>query len=262
MKLAARFSALAALSLAAGTSFGASIALDTADNSNGLTDIFSATFDGALSPCTGADPSYCSFFGGKPGASRAIVISPNPTGIINAIPGGITGAGTGSFLNLNIIDGNLELTGGTIAVAPISLTIAGATVVTPSGIPGFVINSALQSAPLNSQGQAEFLVNLAPSLAADFSAFSSIVGASDCTGALCALIPILSLDMVKYRLFIDLDDDLGGFNASFIGQTANNSLLFATLNSAAPVPVPAAGWLLLPAVAAVAARARRRKQAN
>lgn len=251
----------AALAITGSSAFGASIALDTSDPSNGLTDIFSATFDGALTPCTGADPAWCSFFGGKPGATRAIVLSPNPSGISTATPGGITGAGPGSFLNLNINGSNLELTGGTIAFPALTLTIAGTTVVTPSGTAGIVLDSGLQTAAIDGNNQAEFLVNLAPSLAADFSTFSSIVGPSDCTGGLCALIPILSLDMVKYRLFIDLDDDLGGFTASFIGQTANNSLLSVTMNSASPVPVPAAGWLLVPAVAAVAARARRRKAA-
>jgi hypothetical protein len=249
----------AALVLTGTGAFGASIALDTGDATNGLTDIFSATFDGALSPCTGSDPGWCSFFGGKPGTSRAIVISPNPSGISTATPGGITGAGPGSFLNLNINGSNLELTGGTIAFPAITLTIAGTTTVTPSGTAGFVLNPGIQSAAINGDGQAEFLVNLAPNLAADFSTFSSIVGPADCTGSLCALIPILSLDMVRYRLFIDLEPDLSGFTGTFIGQTANNSLLFANLNSTSAVPVPAAGWLLVPAVAAVAARARRRK---
>jgi hypothetical protein len=259
MKSFARIGAIAALSLASGATFAASIALDTADSTNGLTDIYSATFDGALSPCTGADPAWCSFFGGKPGTSRAIVISPNPSGVSTATPGGIAGAGPGSYLNLNINGSNLELTGGTIAIPDITLTISGTTVVTPSGTAGFVINSGLQTAPINGSGQAEFLVSLAPATAADFSTFSEIVLAGDCTGALCALIPILSLDMVRYRLFIDLEDDLSGFTGSFIGQTGNNSLLYANLNSTSFVPVPAAGWLLIPAVAAVAARARRRK---
>jgi hypothetical protein len=219
----------------------ARIDLDTADTANGLTDIFSATFDGALTPCTGGDPAWCSFFNGKPGSpARAIVITPNPTGITAGTPGGITGAGAGSYLNLTINGNNVELTGGQLVVPlGLVLTISGSTVVTPSGIAGFVIDPGLRTAPLNASGQAEFLVSLAPSTAADFSTFSVIVQQpADCTGPLCALIPILTLDMIRYRLFIDYDPSFTSFTVSFIGQTANNSLLYATMNASAPVTAP------------------------
>lgn len=218
-------------------------AVSTTDPANGLTDIYSATFDGALVPCSGSSPSYCSFFGGNAPAGRAITLSPNPSGVINAVPGGITGAGSGSFLNLNINGGNAELTGGTIAFGQVTLTIAGATTVTPSGVPGMVLDPGLQTAALNGNGQAEFLVNLSPAIAADFSTFSTIVGPGDCSGSLCALIGILKLDMIKYRLFVDFDPTFTSFTADFIGQTDNNSLVYATLNSAV-VPVPAAIWLM------------------
>lgn len=218
-------------------------AISTTDPANGLTDIYSATFDGALVPCSGSSPSYCSFFGGDAPAGRAITLSPNPSGVINAVPGGISGAGSGSFLNLNVNGPNAELTGGTIAFGQVTLTIAGATTVTPSGVPGMVLDPGLQTAALNSNGQAEFLVNLSPANAADFSTFSTIVGPGDCSGSLCGLIGILSLDMVKYRLFVDFDPSFTSFTADFIGQSSNNSLVYATLNSAV-VPVPAAIWLM------------------
>lgn len=218
-------------------------AVSTTDPANGLTDIYSSTFDGPMSGCTGSSPSYCSFFGGDAPANRAITLNPDPSGVINAVPGGISGAGSGSFLNLNVNGPNAELTGGTVAFGAVTLTIAGTTVVNPSGIPGFVLDPGLQTAALNGNGQAEFLVNLAPTTAADFSTFSQIVQTGDCTGSLCSLIPILSLDMVRYRLFVDFDPTFTSFTADLIGQTGNNSLVYATLNSAV-VPVPAAIWLM------------------
>lgn len=249
-----RFAVAASLTLAATGAMAT--AVSTTDPANGLTDIYSATFDGALVPCSGSSPSYCSFFGGDAPSARAIVLSPNPSGVINAVPGGITGAGSGSSLNLNINGSNLELTGGTIAFAPVTLTIGGTTTVNPSGVPGFVIAPGLQTAALNSNGQAEFLVNLSPATAADFSTFSAIVGPGDCTGGLCSLIPILSLDMVRYRLFVDYDPSYTSFTASFIGQTGNNSIVWATLNSAV-VPVPAAIWLMGSALGMLAGFRRR-----
>ena len=43
--------------------------------------------------------------------------------------------------------------------------------------------------------------------------------------------------MIKYRLVIDYDDTFTSFTADFIGQTANNSFVYATLNSASPTNV-------------------------
>ena len=119
---------------------------------------------------------------------------------------------------------------------------------------GFVIKPSSTGA-INGSGQVEFLVNNAPGLAADFTTLADAV--TSCTGPLCALIPILSLDMVRYRLFLDFDPTFTSFTGNFIGQTSNNSLVYATLNSAV-VPLPAAGWLLLTAVGGLAARRLKR----
>ena len=218
------------------------VPVDVTSPANGITDIFSATFDGALSPCTGSDPSWCSFFNGKPGPNRNIVITPDPTGVINGVPLGITPTPTaGSYLDLTVDGARTQVTiaGGTIAVPPISLVIQGgtpnSTVVNASGA-GVVFESAPRVATLDANGRAEFLVNTAPTLAVDFSTFSVIVGAPNgsCAGPLCAIIPILTLDMVKYRLVIDYDPTFTFFTADFIGQTGNNSILSLTMNSAAP----------------------------
>ncbi|MEZ5566569.1 MAG: VPLPA-CTERM sorting domain-containing protein [Gammaproteobacteria bacterium] len=254
--LTSRLAIAASLTLAASSAMAIVIPINTADPANGLTDIYSATFDGGLVPCTGSSPSYCSFFGGDAPAGRQIVLSPNPSGVANAVPGGIAGATTGSSLNLTKVGNDLQLTGGTIAAAPVTLTISGTTTVTPSGTAGFVLDPGLRTATLNANGQAEFLVNMAPGTAADFSTFSSIVLAGDCTGPLCALIPILSLDMNKYRLFVDFDPTFTSFTADFIGQTSNNSLVYATLNSTV-IPVPAAVWLMASGLGLLAGFRRR-----
>ncbi len=217
--------------------------VDTTSAVNGLTDLFSATFDGSLSPCNVNSPSYCTFFNGQPGsANRQIVITPNPTTVANTVPLGITPTPpSGSYLNLRLNGPRTQLTiaGGVLAFPPISLTIQGgtanATVVNATGA-GVVFDVAPQTATVNAQGQAEFFVNLAPAIAVDFSAFSTVAFPPNgsCAGNLCALIPILTLDMVKYRLVVDYDPSFTHFTASFIGQTGNNSILSINMNSVAP----------------------------
>lgn len=216
------------------------VAVDTGSASNGITDLFSATFDPGQQPCTAGSPSYCPFFGGDPPAIRNIVVTPTPTGAINAVPVGITPvSASGSFLNLTLNGARTQLTiaGGVIAFPPLVLTIQTTTVVNATGA-GVVFDTASQVAAVNAQGQAEFLVNLLPATAVDFSSFSVAVPGPypgpNCAGPLCALIPVLTLDMVRYRLLIDYDPTFSYFTASFIGQTQNNSLLYITMNSVSP----------------------------
>ena len=139
----------------------------------------------------------------------------------------------GSFLDLTRAPGNtsVTLTGGTIKFPDLPITIRNETVINATGA-GIVFNAAPQTAPLDANGVAEFRVNLSPTIAVDFSAFTVV--ATDCTGSLCALVQILTLDMIRYRLVIDYNDTFTAFTADFIGQTANNSFVYATLNSASP----------------------------
>jgi hypothetical protein len=76
----------------------------------------------------------------------------------------------------------------------------------------------------------------------DFSRFSQVV--TSCTGSLCGLITgdVLNLDIVRYVLDLQYDPTYTDFTGKFIGQTANNSLVFANLSTV--VPVPAAIWLM------------------
>lgn len=250
--LTGRLALTASLVLAASGAMATNVAIDTGNAANGLTDLYSATFDGALTPCSGSSPSYCAFFGGEPGVVRNITF-PTPTGVINGVPLAIAPApAAGSFLDVSLTGGNTtaQILGGTIALPTLTLSIngaslgAGTAVVTATGA-GFTISPSAAAA-VNGAGQVEFLQNNSPAVAADFSTLASIV--TSCVpspgGGLCGLLPILNLDMVRYRLFLDFDPTFTSFTGEFIGQTANNSIIYATLNSAPPIPVPAAVWFM------------------
>ncbi|GIK35520.1 MAG: hypothetical protein BroJett010_20790 [Gammaproteobacteria bacterium] len=230
----ASFLAASLLVLAASPTMATAVEIDTANPQNGIFDIYSATFDPALSPCNAGSPGYCPFFGGDPPVQRALVITPNPTTTSTGVPGGINPApAAGSYLDLTLAAdrSTLTLAGGTLRFPVLVITISGSTVVTATGA-GFVFDAAPQVAAVNASGQAEFLVNLQPATAVDFSTLSQVV--ASCTGPLCNLIPLLTLDMLRYRLLIDYDASFGSFTGSFIGQTANNSLVYANLNSGVP----------------------------
>lgn len=227
------------------------VALDTSSASNGMTGIFSTSFAGALPACTGSSPSYCTFFGGLPSAGQiaAIGISPNPTGVTSAVPGGIGLAHTpsnpdptnGSFLNLTSDGLTSTLLGGTITFGNATITVTPAGTVATVANAGMVLDPGLQVAAVNGNGTSEFLVDLAPGVAADFSRFSQVT--TSCVGPICGLIlgDVLNLDMLKYRLFVQWDPTFTYFNSTFMGLTSNNSMVFANLNT---VPVPAAVWLM------------------
>ena len=244
-----RLAVTTSLALAASGAMAAS-PINTFDPTNGLTDIYSSSFDGALVPCSGGSPAYCGFFGGDAPLNRAIVVSPNPTGVDTGTPVAIGTPHTanGSALEVSLSAGNTIaqiVANSTISLPPLTIVIGGATTVTAANA-GFVI---LPSGPaaVNGLGQVEFFVNNSPGLAADFTtlgaAVTSCVGGGPPAvpgGGLCSLLGILSLDMVRYRLFLDFDPTFTSFTGTFIGQTGNNSIISANLNS---VPVPAAVWL-------------------
>jgi hypothetical protein len=225
------------------------MAIDVNKANNGLSAIFSTSFAGALPACTGASPSYCSFFGGLPSAGQlaAVAITPNPTGVVNAVPGGIGPTGipvapvpaSGSYLDLTLSGGNtvLTLNGGSITFGNASINVIPAGTVATVSLAGMVFDLAPQVTAVNGLGQAEFLVT-AP---VDFSRFSQVT--TGCAGAVCGLITgdVLNLDMVRYRLAVQFDPTFTQFNSWFIGQTGNNAMVFANLNT---VPVPAAVWLM------------------
>ena len=235
-------------------------------NSADIVDLYSATFDGGLVPCGSppATPPYdaatCTFFNGYTPATRAISLA--QTG---------TGSGTLDVLYDNVTGEITQITNMDVNLSKIVITISGTTVVTAdpadATAPGLTFIRAGAGAPTASVDNDEgtgigvasvFRYDDAPNLdAPDFATFSTIV--DSCTGPLCALIGILSLDGVRYQMNGTVNS-LGGDSLVLTAQSANNSVFKVNLSTAA-VPVPAAGWLLVPAVAAVAARARRRKAA-
>lgn len=73
----------------------------------------------------------------------------------------------------------------------------------------------------------------------DFSTFADIV--DSCTGPLCALIGILTLDAVQYELLGTVNSN-GGDALTLTAETANGSSYIVNLQTAV-VPVPAAVWL-------------------
>lgn len=243
--------AIAILALLAKDTGAAEFAIDSSNPNNGLFDIYSATFDPPLSP--GGDP----FFGGTPPATREITIVPTPTGVLDAAdtnlcvqafdpanPGPpivppcttLYSVATPSSLDLTLTAGNTELAinGGNVFLPHLTINISGNTDVVAEGASMINFAASAGTVPINGNGLAVLEVDVAPSTAVDFATFTEIV--TSCSGPLCALIPILTLDMVRYRLTIDWDPTFTSFTAEFIGQTANNSLVFATLDSVVPSP--------------------------
>lgn len=256
--LTGRLAVATVLAFSASAAMAVPMAVDTTNPANGLTDIYSTTFDGAPTPCGGGSPSYCAFFSGDPTIPRAIVLGTNPSGVNSGVPGGIVGPpAAGSFLDIDLTAGNTlaQIIGAsTISLPPTTLIISGVTTITTSGAGFVILPSAVAS--VNGLGQVEFLVNNSPGLAADFSTLGAVV--TSCVGPHCALLGSLTLDMVRYRLFLDFDPTFTTYTGSFIGQTANNSMVFATLNS---VPVPAAAWLMASGLGLLGALRRRVKAA-
>ena len=243
----------------------ASFAIDPSNPNNGIFDIYSATFDPPLDPSQG-DP----FFGGLPPATREISIVLTPTGVLAAadtslcvqdfdaadpsappiVPPCTTlySTPTPSALDLVLSAGNtrLAINGGDVFLPSFAIDISGSTDVSIEGASIINLVASPGTVPINGSGIAVFEIDIAPATAADFATFTEIV--TGCTGPLCALIPLLTLDMNRYRLTVDFDPTFTSFTADFIGQTPNKSMVFATLDSAAVVPVPGAVYLFVSAL--------------
>ncbi len=218
----------------------ANIDVDATNPSNGILDIYSSTFDGPLVPP--ADP----FFGGTRPLTMEIVIDPTPTGVISGVaPLGINPTPVpGSFLDLTLGNSNTEITlqGGTISFPDLSLTVSITTEVLTQGA-GMVFDASPVTVADGDDGSVDgvFVLNGGPPFGqleegtkVDFSSFSVVAPPQNCSGPLCGAISVLTLDMVRYRLTVDWDPTFTFFTAEFIGQTSNNSMVFATLNSGLP----------------------------
>lgn len=252
MRTTYRLALAAAAALGSSGAMAVSFAIDTGNPANGLTAIYSSTFAGALPACTGSSPSYCSFFGGFPSAGQlgAVSITPNPSGVTSAVPGGIPGPpAAGSYLDLTLSGGNtlLTLNGGSITLGNATIVVLPtASTATISGAGVVFDQTTPPTTAVDGSGSAEFLVSLTSPFAIDFSAFSAVTtscvdagGSPDACPAI--LTDFLFLDAVKYRLALQFDPTFTQFNATLIGQTSLNAMWFANLRT---VPVPAAVWLM------------------
>ena len=252
-KSIARHCLIIYLAVFVSTAHAAPVEIDAANPANGITDIFSRTFDGLPLLTPNPDPFFGVVLPLQPG--RAIELSVNPTTVAdNVVPGGFTVVqngfppgftlppAPGSFLDLELTAGNtmVTLAGGTITVPGLNLLInegqASETTVIATDA-GILFNPIPVTVPVDGNGIAVIEID-PPSVgvAADFSTFSEIIPPGGCNGSLCPVIPALTLDMLKVRLVIDYDPTFTSFTSQFTGQTSNLSMVFATLDSVLPEP--------------------------
>jgi hypothetical protein len=254
-----------ALSVISISAFAATVNANFNIASAQIVDLYSATFDGALSPCAGTepDPDECTFFAGDQTPNpRNIAVSSAPasnaTGTFNVDYDDVTGnILTVNSMILNMPDAVLTIQGTTIVTVTQgnSLPAVNDTLFIESGtgtlgrdLDGAGAGTALgqgtadahQVRALAGSAAGLFEHDDAPNLdAPDFAVFADIV--DSCTGGLCALIPILSLDGVRYRL-LGTVSATGGDTLQLQTQTGNNSIYKVNLTTSV-VPVPAAVWL-------------------
>ncbi len=227
----------AALSVASICAHAAPVSIVSAT----LTDLYSATFDGALTPDG-------SFFIGDPSLNpRAISITP-------------LGAGSGT----------IDYDGTTLTQLDISLPDMDLDILNP----GDGTNTHIEAR--NSKGAiftnltnvptmdtvaafAGFQDDTTPAINVDFSTFNNIV--DTCVGSLCALIGILDIDGVRYQLDGSITP-AGGDLLTLTVQTGNNSIYTIDLVTASStvVPVPAAVWLFGSGLLGLVGVARRKNQ--
>ena len=296
-KIHLKLCALAAMSVVSASASAAVVNGSFAINSSTLADLWSITLDGALqnTACTALNPvdtQQCQFFGGTAGTGRRVVINKTNafgpgSGTLDVQYDNTTGEITRvNVMRINYPNATLVITGtafgsGTVTIlqgngAPtpypgnndILFTEAG------TGTLGRVIDPATNMNTLGlgttdpdqglAIGQAgifqhnDQLSEDAP----DFSIFTDVVDSCVPVGAsvICALIPGLRLDGVRYRLEGTVSA-LGGDSFVLKSQTSNNSLLFSSFTTAV-VPAPGAVWLLLTGVAALGGRAGLRRRAR
>jgi len=258
-RLSTQLAVASALALISISAFGATVNANFSIASASILDLYSATFDGALSPCEGTepDPDECTFFNGdQTGNTRAIAIASGPasnaTGTFNVDYDDITGnILTVNSMLINLPDAVLTISGTTIVevVQGNSVPTANDTLFIESGTGALNGTAdAHQVRALAGSAAGLFEHDDAPNLdAPDFATFTDIVDLChngdevSGSGPLCALIPILSLDGVRYRL-LGTVSGAGGDTLQLQTQTGNNSIYKVNLTTAA-VPVPAAVWL-------------------
>ncbi|TFG82151.1 MAG: hypothetical protein E4H19_13545 [Chromatiales bacterium] len=252
--LTARLSIAAAmLALTATAASGATrnFTINTAD----IVDLYSATFDPALTPCAAPVTQECTFFTGTTPATRAIVIAPTGTGsgtmnvTYNDATGEITQVNS-LIINLPTIKLTITPSTGGLTVVdiipgngfPVSANGDAAFAEAGTGTAGRDLNGPLVALVSVGQGTAD--ADQAPAIGqfpvfhhsdspnldnTDFAVFSEVVDTCVDTAPAgnCSLITLdlLTLDAIRYRLEGRVSCGGPGFNSLVLkSQTANNSI--------------------------------------
>jgi hypothetical protein len=211
--------------------------------------LYSATFDGGL-----IDDG--SFFGTPANSARAITITDVNT---SAFAGSGTIDFDGTTLNqLNIVlpDMDLDIQGTTTINARNNTP-------TPTIPPATDIFVNLTNVPTADtvSAHAGFQDDGGANIIVDFATFNNIV--ESCTGPLCGLVGVLSLDGERYQLDGTITP-AGGDLLTLTVQTGNNSIYSIDLVTASStvVPVPAAVWLFGSGLLGLVGVARRKNQTS
>ncbi len=247
------------IGMGAGTASAAVAVRTFTINTADIVDLYSGTFDPALTPCVAPATQECTFFGGTLPATRQIVITP-------------TGTGSGTLnVNYDTISGEiLQVNSLVINLPTLSLLVTQLVppnVATISVIPGNnVPTTSPQDVPFVESGTgtlgrdldgagfnlmlgagtadpdqapaigqaAVFQHNDSPLVdAPDFAVFAEIV--DTCTGSpsLCGLITsgLLTLDAIKYRLEGTIGCKPAGSSLILKAQTVNNSIYRVNLTT-------------------------------
>jgi hypothetical protein len=220
-----------------------------------VTTLYSGTLD---APCT-PNPAGSFFFCSAPLPASAITITNlgGGSGTIDLKYDDVTGEIT-EITNMDMIVNDMDIAITTSSLGNADVTVRqGNNVPTTTDLPFLRIGTGADGSADVDQNPAVgvFQHNGAPSTVLDFATFSNIV--DSCTGgAVCNLIPLLSIDALRYEIQASVVG--GALGGTLRAETSNNSNFIVEFSA---VPAPAAGWLILPGVAAVVARARRRRSA-
>ncbi len=253
-------SILALISISA---FGAIVNGHFTINSASLTNVYSTTLDGACSPSAVGE-----FFSCTPDSPAGAALSVTDVNV-----GTNPGSGTLNVQYDNVTGEITQVNSMIILLRDMDITIGGASptfleIRNGNGVPGANDVTKIQSGwaqgtpPSTADPDEDFMFNTGPSItlfqhddapnidAPDFSSFTDVVDlCHDGTrvpgsGSLCALIPLLGLDGVKYEIDGTISiNGLGSDSFTLTTETGNSSSYELSFTTAAVVPVPAAVWL-------------------
>ncbi len=240
--------AAALMALTAASASAAVVTRTFSINSATITDLFSATFDGALIPCnigTPPDAQECAFFIGYLPLAREIAVTNIGTGsgtlnvnyedttgeilqvnslMINAPDLSIVITHLGEVTTLTVTQGNSDPAAYDIPFSQAGMGTSGRDLNGGTLVGGDPLGKGTVDADQGvAMGQASiFQHNDSPNIdVPDFAVFNDII--DTCSGPACSLIGILNLDGVKYRLEGAISG-AGGDVLVLKAQTSNNSI--------------------------------------